>query len=192
MIDLTMSMAEKISRYFVLHGAAKEDDREVLAFMLFQWIALIQQSLALIAVAVILKSIPQMIAFVICFVSIKRYAGGTHIDKHWLCLCSSTALAAVVCLLCKWITLPPYIVVGASVVTLALVLLRAPVIHPNNPKPERRRKKMRKTSIVIASIQCALIIAGCFFLPTMALPGAIGGLAASITLILPMPKCETE
>jgi accessory gene regulator protein AgrB len=191
-IVLTMSLANRISRYFVLHGAAKEDDGEVLAFMLFQIFAIIQQTLALIAVAVVLDSFPQMLAFTICFVSIKRYAGGSHIDKHWLCLSVSTGLAAAVCLLCKFVALPSYVAVIASLAALALVVIRSPVIHPNNPKPERRRKIMRKTSIVIAFVQCALIFAGCFLWPVIALVGAIGGLAASVTLILPMPESETE
>jgi accessory gene regulator protein AgrB len=187
-INLTMSLANRISRYFVLCGAAKEDDREVLAFMFFQMFALIQQILALIAVAVALSSFPQVTAFAICFISVKRYAGGAHIDKHWACLCASTGLAAAVCLLCKLVALPPYIAVGASTVTLALVLLRAPIIHPNNPKPERRRKIMRKTSIVIAAVQCVLIAAGSFVWTAMALPASLGGLAAAITLVMPVPE----
>jgi hypothetical protein len=47
---------------------------------------------------------------------------------------------------------------------------------------------MRKTSIAIAVIQCALIATGSILFPVITLPGALGGLAASITLILPIPK----
>jgi accessory gene regulator protein AgrB len=133
-----------------------------------------------------------VIAFTLFFISIKRYAGGSHANKHWVCLTASTILLVSVCLFCKTVALPFYVAIVASVVTLALVLLRAPVIHPNNPKPERRRKIMRKTSIVIAAVQCALIAAGSFVWPAMALPAALGGLAAAITLGLPVPERETE
>jgi hypothetical protein len=50
---------------------------------------------------------------------------------------------------------------------------------------------MRKTSIYIAVFQCAMIAAGCLIWPAMVLPGAAGGLAASITLVLPVPENET-
>jgi hypothetical protein len=51
-------------------------------------------------------------------------------------------------------------------------------------------------SIVTAAIQCALIVVGVFLLPTMEayllLSGALGGLAAAIALVLPMPEEDSE
>jgi accessory gene regulator B len=185
-------LAEKISRYYALQNAMEEDDREVLSFVLFQIFALVQQVIIFTAVTVILKAYTEAIAFTLFFISIKRYAGGSHANKHGVCLTISTVLLVGVCLLCKLVELPFYVAIVLSVAALVLVLLRAPVIHPNNPKPERRRKIMRKTSIVIAATQCVLIAAGSFVWPAMASPAALGGLAAAITLVLPVPESETE
>jgi accessory gene regulator B len=168
----------------------KEEDREVLSYVLFKIFALIQQILVFTAVAIILNAVAQTVVFLLFFGSIKRYAGGAHINKHWLCLTVSAALLVAVCLLSKMIVLPWHIALAAPMVALTLVLLRSPVIHPNNPKPERKRKVMRKTSICIAVFQCVLIAGGCLIWTAMVLPGAIGGLAASITLVLPVPENE--
>jgi accessory gene regulator protein AgrB len=190
-IILTENIADGISRYFILRGIAKEDDREVLAYVWFQIFASIQQLLLLTFVALALNAFPQTIAFTLFFCALKRYSGGAHANRHWSCLTIFTGLTAAVCLMCRLVVLPPYIAIGASAITLALVTLKAPVIHPNNPKPPRVRKKMRKISISIALFQCALIVVGCIFWPMVALPGALGGLAAAIALLPPMPKSET-
>ena len=191
---MTESLADRVSRYCVLNGMAKEDDREVLAYVFFSLFATVQQIFALAIVAVLLNTVPQMVAFTLCFTMLKRYAGGAHANKHWTCLTIFTALAAAVCLFCKLLVLPPCIAIAASGIALALVLLRAPVIHPNNPKSKKARKHMRKVSIAIAAVQCALIAVGSVFLPAMEiflLPGALGGLAAAIALILPIPEEES-
>jgi accessory gene regulator protein AgrB len=169
----------------------EEDDREVLAFVLFQIFALMQQLIIFSAVAIVLDAFIPTFAFILFFASIKRYAGGAHAGKHWVCLTISTGLLIAVCLLSKVFILPPYVIVSMSLATLTLVLLKAPVIHPNNPKPERRRKKMRKTSIYIAAAQCALIVTGSCIWPVTALPGALGGLAAAVTLVITVPTGES-
>ena len=189
---MTENLAEKISRYFVVNNMAKEDDGEVLSFMLFLIFSNVQQVFAFIVIAFIFNAFPHMIAFVIFFVSLKFQAGGAHANKHWVCFTVSTGLSVAVCLLCKTVDLPSYINIIVSAITFILVLLKAPVIHPNNPKPERRRKFMRKNSIIIAAIQGALIIAGSFVMPIISLAGALGGFAASVTLLLPVPENETE
>jgi accessory gene regulator B len=134
---MTERLTDRISRYCVLHGMAKEDDREVLAYVLFSLFAVVQQILALAAVAVVLNVVPQTVAFTLCFASLKRYAGGAHANKHWTCLTIYTALTAAVCLVCKLIMVPTYAAVIALIITLVLVIIRAPVIHPNNPKSKK-------------------------------------------------------
>jgi accessory gene regulator B len=191
---MTERLTDRISRYFVLHGIAKEDDREVMAYVLFSLFATVQQLFALAVVAVALNAVPQTVAFTLCFAMLKRYAGGAHANKHWTCLTIFTVLTTAVCLVCKLVAVPPYVAVVASVVALVLVLVKAPVIHPNNPKSKKSRKFMRKISVAIAVAQCALFTAGNIFLPAMEiylLPGALGGMAAAIALVLPMPENES-
>jgi len=188
---LTMNMAERISRYFALRGAVTEEDREVLAFMLFHILALVQQVLVLTVIAASLDSFLQATVCTLFFASLKRYAGGAHANKHWVCLTMFAGLTTAVCLISKFVAVPPYVAIGASVVALALVLLRSPVIHPNNPKPERRRKIMRSISICIAIAQCTLVAAGSVIWPAIAMSGALGGMMAAIALLLPMPDNET-
>jgi accessory gene regulator protein AgrB len=170
----------------------KEDDREVLSYMVFQLFAVAQQILALATVALLLNAIPQTIAFTLFFAVLKCYAGGAHANKHWPCLTIFTGLAVAVCLLCKLTAFPPYTVIAASAVTLVLVLLRAPIIHPNNPKPPRIRKQMRKISIAIAAVQLTLIVVVSILWSVVALPAALGGLLAAVALVLPMPTTESE
>ncbi|MCL2081481.1 MAG: accessory gene regulator B family protein [Oscillospiraceae bacterium] len=190
---MTEGMADRLSRYCVLRGLAKEEDREVLAYLLFLYISNTQQLLALAAVALILDAAAQTIAFLISFAALKRYAGGAHASKHWICLTFFTGMTAAVCLICKLIAFPPYVPVIAAGLTLALVLLKAPVIHPNNPQSGKSRKLMRKISVCVAVVQCALIALGTVYgLQAYVLPAAFGGLAAAAALLPPMPENSEE
>jgi len=62
---LTESLADRISRYFVLNNIAEEDDLEVLAYMLFLMFSNMQQIFAFIVVAIVFNAFPQTIAFVL-------------------------------------------------------------------------------------------------------------------------------
>ena len=188
---MTENFADRISRYCVLHSIIPETDREVMSYLLFQIFAIIQQILALALVAFVLKSAMQALMFALFFCVLKFHAGGAHANRHWTCLAIFTVLTAGVCLLCKFVVLPVYVSVGISMVTIVLVLLKAPIIHPNNPKPPRVKKQMRKISIGISICQCILIALGIDFGVTAVLPAALGGLMAAITLVLPLPTEES-
>lgn len=187
-------IANKISMYCVQLDAAKDDDREIIAFGLFHILSSLLQIILLFVFALALDMPFEITAYVVGFTSLKRYIGGAHARKHWLCLWGFTFLCFTSCFICC--LLPPHlrshVAVLAAIVMLLLVVIRAPVPHPNNPKSTERLKKLRKISITNALIQFSVIIIGCLFcesrMELYLLCVAIGGLSAATTLILPMPS----
>jgi len=169
----------------------KEDDREVISYMLFLIFSNVQQILAFIAVAFIFNAFPQTIAFAVFFAVLKNQAGGAHSNKHWVCFVVTTSLAFIVCLLSTMFTFPTFVPIIASMIMLLIVVLKAPIIHPNNPKTPRRQKIMRRNSIFIAISQCFLIAIFTLFLPILALPSALGSLTSASTLLFPVPENES-
>jgi len=192
------ALANKISIYLVSVKAAKEEDREIIAFGLFHIFANVFQIFILVIMALYFNAIPQITAFTLFFGSLKRYIGGAHASRNWICIIISTVMVFSAYLLSAIIPISCFTYVSAisSVVTLLLVLLKAPVMHPNNPKSANKLKKYRKIAITVAIIQLAALLSGCFLKSELAriicLCGSLGGLFAALSLIPPMPSYKTR
>lgn len=187
-------IANKISIYCVKLQPDRVDDKEIIAFGLFHILSSLLQIALLITVGLVFDILLEITAYTVGFTSLKRYIGGAHAHKHWICLWGFTFLSSTCCFVC--LLLPPYICTYAAVlaafIMLLFVLMKAPVPHPNNPKSMEKLKKFRKISISIALLQFIIIILGCLLLADQLglfiLCGAMGGLSATLTLILPMPS----
>jgi len=144
------------------------------------------------------NAIPQTAAFTLFFGSLKRYAGGAHASRNWICITVSTAMVFSAYLLNGIIPVVcyPYVSVISSSAALLLVLTKAPVMHPNNPKSVTKLKKYRKSALTVAIIQLAAILSGCFLKSELArtifLCGSLGGFYAAASLIPPMPSYKTR
>jgi len=184
-------LAQKISRYFVSMQVASEDNREVIAYGLFHILSDAIQIIVLVITAWLFKNPLYILAFTLHFISLKGYAGGAHAKYHWSCLFSFTAIAQGICVFCQWFPwdLTPFLPVSMSALALLLVIYKAPVVHPNNPKPVRKIKQFRKLAILVAITQLILILTACLIFPEgigYILAGSFGELSAAITLILPI------
>ena len=191
------ALAQRFSGYLVSIQATNEDDREIVSYGLFHIFSGALQIAILAITGLLFGILPQIIAYTICFGCLKRYAGGVHANRHWVCLWGFTLLANLSCLICS--LLSSYLRLHASIavctMTLLIILMKAPVTHPNNPKPAHKLKKLRRITVSIAFIQLTIILAASFIAPERAhayiLCGSAGGLTAAVTLLLPMPA-ESE
>jgi len=107
----------------------------------------------------------------------------------------------------------PALTIFFSVSAFLLVLIKAPVPHYNRPLSAKKRNRMRKASVISASLQLLAVMIGCLLavgrfshnLPTVVteqaglyiLCGSAGGLSAAIMLIIPIPeanegRCKNE
>ncbi len=143
--------------------------------------------------AVFFGTVGPIIAYSLFFTSMKGYAGGAHAKRHWSCIGGYSLMAQASCLLCRLIGEPydAYLAVLASTAALLLVVWKAPVPHPNNPKPKRKLVLFRKIAIRIALLQLAITLSALALGANnmkLFLAGALGGLTASLSLLMPMPK----
>lgn len=188
---MTEKLTQRFSNYLVSMQAASADNGEIIAYGLFHILSSGIQIVLLAVTAWLFGNALQVLAFTLCFTSLKCYAGGAHARKHWSCLMTYTVMAQSICLLCRYvlINMARYWAIPVSALALVLVIWKAPITHPNNPKPKRKRKRYRKLALFIATIQLVLISILCLLFPVgneIIFSGTLGELAAATTLILPM------
>lgn len=190
---MTERMARRLSRYLVREGHADPEKRELLEYGIFHIVSTIFHVLMLLAAGFIFGILPGVAAYSVCFCSLKRYIGGAHASTHWACLWGFTGAAlagAALGLMIAGTVTAPYAPVVLTVVTLALILWRAPVIHPNAPKNSKEKlRRFKGRALAIAAVQLAAVslCAALRLFPELCACGSVGGLCASVTLLLPLP-----
>ena len=186
--------ADKIVTYLVANDAAKEEDREVIAYGLFHIMASVEQIIVLAIFALITGMMPEILVFSICFTSLKRLIGGSHANSHFACLCGYTGMAFAICFVCNSIPMEDVNILSKTLflAMVVLVVAKAPVQHPNNPLSAKKSRLLRKKSLLVAILQALIIWSLNLLFPEqiqrIALCGAAGGLSAAITLLLPIPQ----
>ncbi len=190
---MTEKLAKKISLYFVEIGVTKKEDIDIVAFGLFHIIADTTQILILLILGLLTKSVISVFLFTVFYGAIKRYCGGYHLNKHYLCVVVYTSIVLVAILLSRNLALilMPWGNIVIALLTFVLIFLKSPVPHPNSPHTKKKLKLYRKKSIINSLIELTLItIASLFFVDAniniYITSATYGGLLASITLLIPI------
>lgn len=192
-------LSKKLSGYFVRIGVTNADDEEVVSYGLFCFFSGTTQIAALFCVSLPFGMVLPVAVFVIPYGILKRTIGGWHSKHHATCLIGFTALTFACTLACRYtsVFLIRPAALAASLFMLVTVWLRAPVVHPNNPKRPEQLRKMKKRGRVISSIEWVVIsilaITGITYGPGyLPLCGALGASAAAFTLLLPVGSVIPE
>ena len=194
MAVIVEALARRFSCYLTSIHAEAEDDREVIEYGLFNIFSGILQILFLALSAFVFGLVPEVLVYTVFFGTLKRYAGGAHANRHWVCLWGFTALAIGSSVICSIVStyVMPHAAIIAAFATLLIVLVKAPVMHPNNPKSPKRLRKFRGIAVAIAVTQFTVLLGLSLFAPeqihVITFCASTGGLTAAVTLLLPMPS----
>ncbi len=189
---MTERLVKKISRYFVKIGATKIEDIDVVAYGLFHIIADSTQILILILLGLLTNSLIEILVFTIFYGSIKKYSGGYHLSKHYLCVIAYTSVVFISLILTKILAalLMPFGNIFLAFLSFVIIFLKAPIPHPNNPKSKDKLSVFRKKAVTNATIEMLLIIIMSLlkndYFNTYITVATFGGLLASITLLIPI------
>lgn len=192
-IEVTERLAHRFALYVERQGAVEADKRDQLEYGIFHFLSSSLHIFFLFVAGVLCSAIMEILAFCLCFCTLKHYIGGAHANKHWKCLWGFTLLATVSALGVRSfyiMGLPALVSLIAVVIALVVILFRAPVLHPNSPVYSHKKlKTFRRKAIAIA---CAQLVVICICLrlgntlSMLALCGSAGSLAASASLLLPI------
>lgn len=170
-----------------------EIEQEVVAYGLECRISDLVQVAMLVFLGLTLRRALEMLWFSVCFTVLKRQVGGFHLGSHFSCIGVFSLLAVAASKLA--VSIPSVAVLPGTLITLALVLWRAPIAHSNHPKSKAAHKKSRRASIRIAAIAVVLLPLITQRFPAWAVAGAIGELLAALSLVIPVKterSCESK
>lgn len=106
----------------------------------------------LIVISIIFGKPFLWIPYLFGYVLLRTNAGGYHASSHWFCITLFTAVFASYLLLSDFLAKIKLLPAISCTISLATVLMFAPVETPNNPLYPNQRVKRRKLSIVITGM----------------------------------------
>jgi len=112
----------------------------------------INKFLILIIPGLLLNILPQLLLTTLSFASLRFWTGGLHLDSYTKCSYISLLSFTLTALLSKYIILNQFISMLIFLSVLFLILIYAPVEHPNRPIKEKEKIKFKIIALFVLTI----------------------------------------
>jgi len=112
----------------------------------------INKFILLIISGLLLNILPQLLLTTISFASLRFWTGGLHLDSYPKCSYISLLSFTLTALLAKYIILNQFISMLIFLFVLFLILIYAPIEHPNKPIKENKKIKFKIIALFVLTI----------------------------------------
>lgn len=155
---MTFKLASDIAYFFYRKNIIPENKLEEYVFGFEILLADLSILLIIGLLCVLVDKIAESIIFMLSFIILRRQTGGYHANSHINCniIFISTYLIFLIILFELPYDLQFPIIICEIVVSLVLILLLAPIEHPNSPISRSKYNRCRKNSIITLTIQCTI------------------------------------
>lgn len=140
-----MKRTEDFVLYLIRNNILDIEEKEVYKFGLKQIASIIFDLLIAVTIALIMNMFVDMIIFMIAFITIRRYAGGYHADKRYLCIFFSIIMEIVALLVISNYTNELFTLTILSFVGICVL---SPIDTLNNPLDKLEKNHYRKKTII--------------------------------------------
>jgi accessory gene regulator B len=178
--------ARRLANGFLVRGAMAEDSLEIYVYGLEIIISTAVNLILTVALAVLFGRPADAFIYLMSTFPLRTFGGGWHAGTHLMCAalhaCAFTAVSWLAATL--WPYAPFAAIAAAHAAVIAIVLLRAPSEHPDNPLTGAARAKARRICIAYALLLAAAAMsAGTYGYMHLSLLIALGALSASGTML---------
>lgn len=143
-----------LARFFVKKGTIKEEKREIYEYGFEILLSTIVYTVIFIGIAIVTDTLIPSLVFYTGFFIVRTIAGGYHAKTYISChlLFMANHLLFIAVLKLTPIALHTYIASGMIVISSLILLLFAPVAHPNKPFIKSEKERFRKYACIYAAL----------------------------------------
>lgn len=153
-----LKVSQNLSCGMVKHGMVQADNREICRYGIQQIFTILLNMAVTLTIGILMGMVLESILFTAAYIPLRRYAGGFHAKTPRRCCVFSAVLIAAVLLGMKYITVTPYLMVGAWIVFGVIIALLSPIEDRNKPLDELEVKVYRRRAIAVFCVETALMI----------------------------------
>jgi accessory gene regulator B len=142
--------AESVSEYFVENEIVPADDKNIYKYGIEVMISSAFGILSIILISAILGKVQDGILFLLCFVPIRVYAGGFHMNTYLTC--NITFISVFLLIFSLSPILPDYLGFIFIFISLISIALLSPIKNKHKNLSALEKKKYMKISIIISNL----------------------------------------
>jgi len=180
-------LAKSTAHFFVEKEIVSSEDEEVYVYGMELLFSTLFNIILAVIIGAVTSSMLETAIFLAAFISVRQCIGGYHAETHWGCMSIFgvvlIAFATIVKLTPDTFAIP--ISIASAIISFILVLLFAPVEHPNKPLSDKEKSVLRKKGITLLSIISAIILILVIF-PALRRCGmyiSLGGVTSAVAMV---------
>lgn len=135
------------------------EEKEIILFGLKQGKSLLYSVLATLLTGLLMGLLWESILFVICFLPLRRFAGGFHAKTRGRCLIFSMMVVITAFLFIKYIRCTDWMIAGISFLCLVVLWIIAPVGNEKRLLSEEETACFGKKTKIIMGIETFIMLA---------------------------------
>lgn len=191
-----MNLSSYIARVLADNGIISKSDEDVCRYGMEVFFASVFDVLAVLVLSVFLHNFLNLVLFFISFLSLRIYAGGYHADTKLRCFLIMVFVYVLFTFVLRYTHYRFYfaIEVSAMLITSAMVMSFAPIIHRNKSSNDKERCLYRKVSIVVLAVQLLVIVSAMAVdcMSKYVLSFTLGQLAVSLSMMAALVKQKLQ
>ena len=142
-------VATKLTNRLLLSGVISAEEEEIYIYGFELLLSFLFSTAVILAIGIVVQAVLPTIAFLAVFIVLRSYTGGFHARTYAVCSLVTFSVYGVVMLLSHFLTVGyiEYLVMG--VIGVALLIIFAPVKHPNKELTAQDIKRNKIISVVV-------------------------------------------
>jgi len=152
--DMTNLLSKYITHILLKNSLIKVEEIQIYQFGVQLYMLKIIHILAMLMIAILLKSLTTGAVFILVYTALRKYAGGYHANSNKLCLLMSMTVIVTALILSSILSFIPQHFLHITLFLLSLlIIILAPVDNKNKPldseEVSQYKKELIKTVIVV-------------------------------------------
>ncbi len=153
-------IAERITEELEDNQIIKSEDRELYAYGLNQGITIILNMITTLCIGLLFGCVVELLVFMVAYIPLRSFAGGYHAKTPLKCYLSSIVMLIIVSVAIQYVNVTleiwfNYVIVSVSV---AIIVVLAPVEDRNKPLDEMEIKVYRHKLRCIMTVEIAILV----------------------------------
>ena len=180
-------LAKSTAHFFVEKEIVSSEDEEVYVYGMELLFSTLFNIILAVIIGAVTSSMLETAIFLAAFISVRQCIGGYHAETHLGCMSIFgvvlIAFAIIVKLTPDAFAIP--ISIASAIISFILVLLFAPVEHPNKPLSDKEKSVLRKKGITLLSIISVVVFILVTFLALRkySMYISLGGVTSAVAMV---------
>lgn len=187
-------LSESISNLLIANEIISDEKQDAYIYGLELLIPQIIFYLGILIIAIITKTIPLSLLFMISYKVLRQYTGGFHCKSAEVCLFVSILIYLMLLLLFYFNSvLIDIVLIIASIIASVILFRFSPIEDKNKPLDNDEKRKYRKLSILFAIIAIlSVVISFSLNFKTIFYAVAWSLSADAVLILLALRRCKSE